>query len=283
MSPFPPKPTRITLVVFLIGLASLACALPQLPSATDTSNTPAAPQPSAKTGAPAGQETPAPADSQDDILRPGPLDHLLTLHSVQINLDISRPDGSSRSMQIAADKTGNMDIKLNQNNPADAADLPKEVGSITPNTASELLVVDGKSYLHSGKDPDWMEHPLDGDYPQTLAQELHGMDGPGLWLDILPDGSIQAAGQESVGGFAADKYTVNGKVDNQVISGTLWEEPQSDALVQAELHVPGALLSPPDQPQPGELKITLKAQKVDVPLVTLPPAPPPTAVPTTAP
>jgi hypothetical protein len=284
MRPFSSQPTRITLVVLMAVLASLACALPMFPAASSVNNnTPAAPQPAAKAGTPAGQERTVPAGSQDDFLRPGPLDHLLALHSVQINLDISRPDGTSRSMQITTDKSGNMDIKLNQNNPADAADLPKEVGSKTPNTASELLVVGGKSYLHSGKDPDWMEHPMDDAYPQTLAQELHGMDGPGLWLDILPDGSIQPAGQENVGGFVTDKYTVNGKVEGQVISGTLWEEPQSDALVQAELHVPGALLSPPDQPQPGELKIMLKAQKADVPAVVLPPAPPPTATPTTAP
>ncbi|HMD89893.1 MAG TPA: hypothetical protein VKF38_12085 [Anaerolineaceae bacterium] len=283
MRPIPPKPTRITLVALLAVLASLACALPQLPAAAGASNTPAASQATIKAGVPAGQETPVPDGSQDDFLRPGPLDHLLALHSVQIDLSISRPDGSSRSMQIATDKTGNMDINLVENNPAFTADLPKEVDPKTLKTASELLVVGGKAYLHSGEDLDWMEHPMDDNYPQTLAQELHGMDGPGLWLDILPDGSIQPAGQDTVGGFAADKYVVNGKLENQVISGTLWEEPQSDALVQAELHVPGALLSSPDQPQPGELKITLKAQKVDVPLVTLPPAPPPTAVPTTAP
>ena len=266
MRPIPPKATRITLAALLAVLASLACALPQLPAA--------------KAGAPAGQTTPAPAGSQDDILRPGPLDHLLALHSVQINLDISRPDGSSRSMLITTDKSGNMAIKLNESDPADAADLPQEVDRKLLKTGSELLVVGGKSYLHSGVDTDWMEHPMDDAYPESLAQELHGMDGPSLWLDILPEGSIQAAGQETVGGFAADKYTVNGKVQNQVISGTLWEEPQSDALVQAELHVPGALLSDPAQPEKGELKIMLKAQKADVPAIVLPPAPPPTAVPT---
>jgi hypothetical protein len=89
---------------------------------------------------------------------------------------------------------------------------------------------------------------------------------------MLPEGSIQPAGQDLVGGFAVDKYIVNGKVDNQTISGTLWEEPQSDALIQAELHIPGALLSDPDQPQSGELKIVLHTQKADVPAVTLPAA-----------
>jgi len=279
-----PKPTRIILAVLLAGLASVACSLLQFPAPAGTSNTPVA-LAATQAGAPAGQATPAPTSSnQDDILRPGPLDHLLALHSVQINLDISRPDGSSRSMQISTDKTGNMDIKINQSNPAFDADLPQEIDPKTLNIASELLVVGGKAYLHSGEDLDWMDHPMDdNNYPQTLAQELHGMDGPSLWLDILPDGSIQPAGQDTVGGFAVDKYVVNGKVEGQVISGTLWEEPQSDALIQVELHVPGALLSAPDQPQPGELMIMLKAQKADVPLVVLPPAPSPTPTPTTTP
>jgi hypothetical protein len=277
------KPTRIILAVLLVGLASVACSLLQFPAPAGTSNTPAA-LATTQPGAPAGQATPAPAGSQDDFLRPGPLDHLLALHSVQINLDISRPDGSSRSMQISTDKTGNMDIHLVENNPAFTADLPKEIDPKTLNIASELLVVGGKAYLHSGEDLDWMEHPLDdNNYPQTLAQELHGMDGPSLWLDILPDGSIQPAGQDSVGGFAVDKYVVNGKVEGQVISGTLWEEPQSDALIQAELHVPGALLSAPDQPQLGELIIVLKAQKADVPTISLPAAPAATATPTVGP
>jgi hypothetical protein len=40
--------------------------------------------------------------------------------------------------------------------------------------------------------------------------------------------------------------------------------------MQAELHIPAALISTPDQPQSGELTITLKTEKADVPPVTLP-------------
>jgi hypothetical protein len=231
---------------------------------------------------PAAQKTSSPDNSPDEILQPDPLDHLLALHSIQINLSISRPDGSSRSIQIATDKSGNMDLKFKESAP-DASNLPKGFDPKAIKTDSELLAVGGKAYVRSDQDPNWMSTVVDDAYPQTLSQELHGMDGPALWLNLLPDGSIQPAGQETVGGFVADKYVVNGKVDNQVISGTLWEEPQSDALVQAELHVPGALMSDPDQPQAGELKIVLKAQKADVPLVVLPPAPPPTAAPTASP
>jgi hypothetical protein len=43
--------------------------------------------------------------------------------------------------------------------------------------------------------------------------------------------------------------------------------------VQVELHVPAALLRDPSKPQKGELKITLNAQKADVPPVSLPATP----------
>ena len=274
MKPFTFKTILITLLVVLV---SLACALPQLPGPQKIAGS--APGPTSEPGASSAQATPAAANSPDEILQPDPLDHLLALHSVQINLDISRPDGTSRSIQISTDKNGNMVLKFKQSAP-DAANLPQGFDPKALKTDSELLVLGGKAYVRSDQDPNWMGTPVDDNYPQTLAQELHGMDGPALWLNLLPDGSIQPAGQETVGGFAADKYTVNGKVQDQVISGTLWEEPQSDALVQAELHVPGALLSDPAQPEKGELKIVLKAQKADVPAVVLPPAPPPTAVPT---
>ena len=267
---------KTILITLLAVLISLACALPQLPG--QQNNIGAAPGHASQDTTSSAQATPAAASSPDEILQPDPLDHLLALHAVQINLDITRPDGTSHSIQISTDKNGNMDLKFKESAPN--ANLPVGFDPKALKTDSELLVLGGKAYVRSDQDPNWMGTPVDDNYPQTLAQELHGMDGPALWLNLLPDGSIQAAGRETVGGFAADKYTVSGKVENQVISGTLWEEPQSDALVQAELHVPGALLSDPAQPEKGELKIMLKAQKADVPAIVLPPAPPPTAVPT---
>jgi hypothetical protein len=115
-----------------------------------------------------------------------------------------------------------------------------------------------------------MASPVDEKYLQTLSGEMHGPFSPAIWLDLLPLGSINAAGKDTVGGFAADKYNVNGQVAGQSITGTILFEPLADALVQAELHVPVALLSDPGKPQQGELKIMLNAQKADIPLVSLP-------------
>jgi hypothetical protein len=73
-----------------------------------------------------------------------------------------------------------------------------------------------------------------------------------------------------VGGFTADKYTVSGVVSEQTISGALWYDPASHALVKAELHVPAALNSNPEAPESGEFVITLNAEKAEIAPITLP-------------
>ena len=80
-------------------------------------------------------------------------------------------------------------------------------------------------------------------------------------------------GTETVGGFACDRYKVNGTVGDQVITGTIWVDPEAFALIKAELHVPAALLAAPDEPASGEVKVTLNVEKADVPAVQLPAAP----------
>ena len=271
MKPTTVKPTQIALTVMLVGLISLACTLSQFATQTPISKITGTLQPAPIGSASAGQKTPASDASQEDITHPDPMDHLLALDSIQINLTSTRPTSSSQSTQIAIDNAGNMDVKFTENAP-EPENLPKGFDPKAIKTDSELLVVGGKAYLPNDLDPNWMSNPIDEDYRVTLAQELHGMDGPAVWLNMLPDGSIQPAGQDLVGGFAVNKYIVNGKVDDQTISGSLWEEPKSDALIQAELTIPGALLSDPEQPEAGELKIVLHAQKADVPAITLPAA-----------
>ena len=271
---------HITLLALLALLVSLTCTLPHLAGSNGAASTTPAPQTAEKPG---GPTAPAAAGStQAELIHPDPLDHLMTLHSIQIDLSITRPDSSSRTTHIDIDPSGNMRIK-STDSAAIPTDLPSDFDPKMIKTATELWVVGGNVYQYNEQDPGWMSSPVGSADPQILFQDLHGIDGPSLWLSLLPPNSIQPAGQETVGGFAADKYAVNGEVENQTITGTLWEEPQSDALVQADLHVPGALLNDPGQSQPGELKIELRAQKADVPVLTLPPAPPPTAVPTAAP
>jgi hypothetical protein len=203
---------------------------------------------------------------------PDPLDRLLSMRSIKINLTALRPDGTKRTIDVEIDSAENMRVKYNL--PAmDPKILPEGVDPTELPTSYEMYVVDGNAYEPSDLDPAWMTTPYGKDFGKTLSDQMHGMDGPALWLDILPEGSIRAAGNETVGGFAADKYAVNGTIDGQRITGTLWFEPQADALVQAELHVPATLLGDPSISQQGELKISLNAQKADIPTVTMPDAP----------
>jgi hypothetical protein len=265
--------------LLLIWVTAIACIFTQAPASKSSPATPAAGQPNPTTPfsaatQPSGEIAPTRiATPQDEISQPDPLDHLLAMRSIQFNLQVTRPDGSNRSLDAEIDSVGNMHLKFGYQG-FDLKGMPKDYDPKALPPFVELYVVDGKAYLPDAQDPTWSTTPFDDNYPADLSLELHGMESPAMWLNILPPGSLQPAGNESVGGFAADKYSVNGSVDGQQITGTLWEEPQADALVQAELHVPAALLSPPKQPQASEMLITLKAQKADVPLVVLPSAQP---------
>ena len=236
---------------------------------------------------PTGSETPGVAGQPssggtEPTGEPDPLDHLLGLRSIIIQLTAQRPDGSNSSTQVEIDSVGNMHVKYSL--PAlDAKLFPQGFDTSKIPTSSELFVLNGKAYQPSDQDPSWMSTPMDADYLQTLYDELYGPDGVAEWLDILPDGSLVSAGQESVGGFQTDAYAVNGTVDGQAVTGKLWYEPQSDALVKAELNVPAALYDPTDKSLTGALKVNLNTQKANVPLVTLPSAPAGTAKPSATP
>jgi hypothetical protein len=195
----------------------------------------------------------APDPNPQPTAAPDPLDHLLTMPSIKIDLTAQQPDGSNSSTEIDIDSTGNMQVKYSLPG-VDAKLLPKGVDPKTMQTSSELFILSGKAYQPTDQDPNWMAAPFDEDYLPKLSQTLHGPDGPGLWLDMLPDGSVSSVGKDSVGGFETNKYSVNGKVGGPTITGMLWFEPQADALVQSQLNVPAAMVSDPSKPQSGELK-----------------------------
>jgi hypothetical protein len=134
----------------------------------------------------------------------------------------------------------------------------------------DIYVVDGIGYRFNNIDDAWTPDSEPVDYRARLTKRMYGMDGPGLWLNLLPQGSLQSAGEETVGGFTTEKVAVNGLVADQAITGNLWFDTESQALVQVELHVPAALLSVSEEPVQGELKITLQAQKADIPAMSVP-------------
>jgi hypothetical protein len=255
--------THHLLSLLLVLLVLLACNLASV-STSSPANTPNQ-SPSAATQV-SGQAEPTAVTATTET---DPLDRLLTMRSIKFNLTSLKWDGTSDSIGVEIDSAGNMHVKHSLPAP-NPDDLPEGFDTTKLPTSYEMYVVDGKAYTPSDENPNWMASPVDEKYLQTLSGEMHGPFSPAIWLDLLPLGSINASGKDTVGGFAADKYNVNGQVAGQSVTGTIWFEPQADALVQAELHIPAALLSDPDQAQQGELKVTLNAQKSDIPLVTLP-------------
>ena len=198
-----------------------------------------------------------------------PLDNLLTLRSVQFILDSQYPDGSRRTIRCEIDNAGNMHILTDE--PAmDDSGMPKDRPPQGISPQVEIFVLDGKAYTPDDLNPNWKTVPVDDNFIPNFTIELHGMDGPALWLNLLPADSIFKEDIESVGGFDAQRYRVQGKIGGEEVSGVFWKTPQTNTLVQVELHIPAALTNLPDEPSSGKLVITLKTQKVAIADITLP-------------
>ncbi len=227
--------------------------------------------PSDQNSAEATPEPPAQSSSdvEELIAGPDPLDYLLNLRSVIIRLNSQQPDGSGSSLQIEIDSAGNMH-EVGSLPPFSKENLAQGMEMPTAPESYEIFVVDGKAYASLEQNRNWMSTPVAEDYIAQLSATLHTADGLALWLDLLPSGSLISAGQETVGGFATNKYTVKGLVDGQSITGNLWYEQQTGALVKAELTVPSVLY---DGSANGQFKIDLDTQKSKVAPITLPKKP----------
>jgi hypothetical protein len=215
--------------------------------------------------------------------RKDPLNMLLDMRSISIKLSINRPDGSSGTMQIDIDENGNMHI-INEMAPEvevpavpENSTLPKDT-TIEKKVIDEILVVDGKAFHPNNLldeflvDP-WMSNPVDNNYLTSLSIFLHGKDGPALWLNRLPEGSLNDAGDDSVGGFNAYKYAVQGMVEGKEITGYIWYEQDTNALIKADLVIPAALYEYSNENPQGQFTVKLETKKSNIPVIKLPAAP----------
>jgi hypothetical protein len=209
---------------------------------------------------------PSSPDAHALISGPNPLDALINMRSVIIRLKIQQPDGSMNSTQIEIDSTGNLH-EIKSMPPLSKEGLPPGVEAPERSDHFEIFVIGGKAYIPSEINKEWKSKPVDEDFLPTVSSFLHSGYGLATWLDLLPEGSLTSAGQETVGGFNADKYTVKGTVGEQEITGSLWYEPQTGALVKAELNVPAVLY---DESLSGQVKISLDTQKAQVAAIALP-------------
>jgi hypothetical protein len=191
------------------------------------------------------------------------VERALALRSVQMELTTTFPGKEPTRALAAVDAEGNERIEMN---------LPVPEGSsgaaASPDAnVLEIYVIDGAAYSRVGK-----EGPAESS-PEQL-DSLHGMlynpAGPGFWLELLSEGSVQAAGNETTGGFQAVRYTVNGSLEEGTIRGTIWLEEKTDTLIGADLAVSESLFYPPDSGRTGTVAIRLTVEKADVPAVALP-------------
>lgn len=267
----------VSLALVLI-LASACQSTPDQSSAGSTVDTEVSSQAAPAANTQPAQETPEAQEtsaSEADIDEtptqplPDPLDNLLAIRPLKISLNAALPDGTSRSMEVEIDPVGNMVVRASHPQ-ISVADLPEGITLPKESITTEIYVIDGLVYSPTEDDPDWKNSPVEMDYGITLSDQIHGFEGFSTWLDMLPAGSLTAAGDELVGGFATAKYLVNGQVGGQAISGALWYDQATHSLVKAELHVPAALTSNPEAPESGETFITLLAENTEVSPISLP-------------
>ena len=262
---------------FHISLFLLLClVMAALSACKPTPNQPVASSPQAVQDATAtdqtleGASTAEPSeDSSVSVPKPDPLNNLLDLRAIRITQVGLRPDGTSRAIQVEIDAIGNMHLVYTPPG-ITSEDLVEGTDISGISFGYEIFVIDGKAYAPTEEDTAWKTTPVDPDYIPVLKDQMHGLEGFTTWLDILPAGSLQAAGNETMGGFTTNKYEVLGVVDGQQITGALWYDQEMHSLVKAELHVPAVLNSDPANPESGEYLITLVAEKADIPLITLP-------------
>jgi hypothetical protein len=253
--------------VLFILLAILACNFFQQP-ATNTLPSPVPGNSSEPASTIEATEVQSASDESTPDA-PDPLDYLLNLRSIQINMTALYPDKTSNSVQGEIDAAGNLHLRFIPANIA-PPDVTQNLEVPALPHDFEVYVVDGTDYQLNSEDNRWSAGPEPIDYWMKLSEQLHGPEGPGLWLDTLPKGSLQSAGEETVGGFTTQKADVNGAVAGQTITGSLWFDEESQALIQVELHIPAELLNAAGEPAQGELKIMLKAQKADIPAINVP-------------
>jgi hypothetical protein len=186
----------------------------------------------------------------------------LALVSVKMSLETIYADGKAVQQAVEVDQQGNYSLAKTYTGLPQG--YPEELG--VPPAKTLLVVVDGTAY---GPDNDGKLAKAEAGLVTLLENLLRGASGPGMWLSVLPQGSLTIAGQESKGGFETTKYSLQGDIEGNVITGEIWVELQTKALVAAELVVPGALLGSPEQPAPGNLEIHFLVEAAQVAPVTV--------------
>jgi hypothetical protein len=235
-------------LVFLCGIFLLMLACTTLGDLPGASHTPAAD---------IGEET----ITQIDLWLAATVD----LRSTNLELVTEYSDRQPKQLSAEIDSAGNTHLSIKV--PLNAAFTAEQPPEAPLPGDFELFIVDGNAYTRIGGEGEAVQ---DNSYLTMLADTLNGPEGPGLWLNILPEADYTPAGTETQGGFSTTKYTVGGNLEKGAVNGTIWVDNKSDALVGAELTVSGGLFFPPGSNGSGDVRITLTVQQSTVPAISLP-------------
>lgn len=187
------------------------------------------------------------------------IDNLLALTSIKIQLNLDWSDGSMRRYSAEIDARGSLHLIEQSEN---SSGIDPEMSA-----TRETYRINGKLYRQDGENGDWTATAEEAD---PLARLLNGSTGPGLWLSLLPGAALHPDGEESTGGFNAEKYSVAGMIEDAELLGTIWLDKDTRALVKAELAIPGKLLVDPSAKDPGEMTIKMEVEKAEVGEIKLP-------------
>ncbi len=187
----------------------------------------------------------------------------LALRSVQMELQTAFPGEIPNRILVSVDAAGNQRIEMT---------TPVSEGfALTPEppdwNVNEIFVVDGKAYTRMGKTGSAEPDPEQND---ALSEILYNPMGPGMWLILLPEENFTSAGKESKGGFDAVKYTVDGSLDGDTITGVFWVDEQTGALVGANLSLAESILGSVESGTGGMVTIEFSVEKADVAMIAVP-------------
>lgn len=176
---------------------------------------------------------------------------VLAMRSVQIVLQAELPDGTSVRVTADVDAQGNYRVVDDEGDSHPVEDFK----------------VGGLSYSHlKGSDP-VVEIKGDVDFLEDI---LSGPASPAMWLSFMEESSFSLLASEPKGGFTTDHYRIQGNLDQAIITGDLWMDADTNAMVDASMEVPGSLLLETDQSGNKPLRITFQVEKAEVKPIQLP-------------
>ena len=179
------------------------------------------------------------AGSSSKAVSAGSMQKLLTetlaLRQVVITLEDSYPDGKAMRMQAEVDSAGNYRItKTYSSGGVEALAASKDV--------TEAYIIDGSAY-YPDDEGKWVQY-TGKEVCAQLETLLRGPDGPGLWLDLLPNDSYNFKGDGALEFFESKVYVIDGEISGRPVSGEITLQKGTFALLRADFTLPDSLFHP---------------------------------------